>query len=140
MFTTATAIHDYALAGHAILTLTSAKTGKHFTYKVSQAKDDAGEPKNFWFVGLLTGPDNYADYSYIGTINRDLAFSVGAKSKVPADAPSARGFAFFWKFIVADELPKDMTVQHEGSCGRCGRKLTDPVSIETGLGPICRGL
>lgn len=25
-----------------------------------------------------------------------------------------------------------------GHCGRCGRKLTDPVSIEFGIGPVCR--
>lgn len=24
------------------------------------------------------------------------------------------------------------------TCGRCGRKLSDPVSIQTGYGPICR--
>lgn len=31
-------------------------------------------------------------------------------------------------------------VWHEGSCGRCGRKLTVPSSIETGLGPECAEL
>ncbi|WP_373093047.1 DUF6011 domain-containing protein [Zhongshania sp.] len=27
---------------------------------------------------------------------------------------------------------------HAGKCGRCARKLTDPVSISTGFGPHCR--
>lgn len=26
-----------------------------------------------------------------------------------------------------------------GSCSCCGRELTDPVSIEAGIGPICAG-
>lgn len=32
-----------------------------------------------------------------------------------------------------------LQVWHEGRCGRCGRKLTVPSSIETGLGPECAG-
>ena len=27
-----------------------------------------------------------------------------------------------------------------GHCGRCGRTLTDPLSRELGIGPVCRGL
>lgn len=26
---------------------------------------------------------------------------------------------------------------HSGRCSKCGRELTDPVSIENGLGPVC---
>ena len=28
----------------------------------------------------------------------------------------------------------------KGKCGRCGRKLTVPSSIESGLGPHCKGI
>jgi len=31
----------------------------------------------------------------------------------------------------------DIEVWHSGECSRCGRKLTDPTSIEGGLGPVC---
>ena len=37
-------------------------------------------------------------------------------------------------------LPKTVEVWHEGICGRCGRKLTVPESVERGLGPECAGL
>ena len=30
-------------------------------------------------------------------------------------------------------------VHHEGKCGKCGRPLTVPESVKTGLGPICSG-
>jgi hypothetical protein len=33
-------------------------------------------------------------------------------------------------------LPR-CTVHHEGRCGRCGRTLTVPESIESGFGPEC---
>jgi hypothetical protein len=29
-------------------------------------------------------------------------------------------------------------VKHCGYCGKCGRVLTEPESLESGLGPICR--
>lgn len=28
---------------------------------------------------------------------------------------------------------------HEGRCLCCNRKLTDPISIQTGIGPVCAG-
>ena len=34
-------------------------------------------------------------------------------------------------------LPPALEVWHEGRCGRCGRKLTTPQSVETGFGPVC---
>jgi hypothetical protein len=34
-------------------------------------------------------------------------------------------------------VPEGYAVHHEGRCGRCGRPLTVPSSIETGLGPDC---
>ena len=141
MFTTCQAIKEYALAGHATLTLTSEITGTHFTFKISQKKNENGNPRPMWFVGLLVGPDNTSDYSYLGMINMDnegaSTFRVTPGSKISPLALSARGFAFFWKYIAADTMPKDMKVQHEGSCGRCGRKLTVPESIERGIGPEC---
>jgi len=31
-------------------------------------------------------------------------------------------------------------LMHEGRCGRCGRPLTRPESIQSGIGPICATL
>ena len=36
-------------------------------------------------------------------------------------------------------MPLTLTVFHDGKCGRCGRKLTVPESIQSGLGPVCAG-
>jgi hypothetical protein len=36
-------------------------------------------------------------------------------------------------------MPDGVVIWHEGRCGRCGRRLTVPESIESGYGPECIG-
>ena len=61
------------------------------------------------------------------------------KSRVAADSKSVLGFGYLVNDLMADRMPKDMQVQHEGACGRCGHKLTHPDSITRGIGPECAG-
>jgi hypothetical protein len=124
----------FMLAGNAIFTLTSKATGTRFTYKV-RAKD------NVWFVSVLSGPDNWTNYVFLGTIHNDLTFMHGKRSTISMRAPSARAWMWFWgRFRNEGKVPEQCTVHHEGKCGRCGRKLTVPESIELGLGPECAGI
>lgn len=129
----------FALAGNATFTVRSVKTGTRFTYKVSKCAD--AESPDLYFVSLLTGEDNENDFQYLGVIRFGI-FSRTKKSRIGEDAPSARGFAYVWPFIVKDRVdPKhSFEVFHEGRCGRCGRKLTVPESIESGFGPECSTL
>jgi hypothetical protein len=127
----------FALAGDARLTLVSEKTGVRFTYRVTCKRDDKGAINSPHFVALLTGADNNSDYSFLGTIFDNTSYRHGRKSRVSPEAPSAKGFAWAWSFLVRGELPPACEVWHEGRCGKCGRALTDPESIKTGLGPVC---
>jgi hypothetical protein len=139
-FADAAAASAYAMAGHATITLESRRTGKHFTFKINRAKNDDGSPASRWFVGVLSGPDNDSDYSYIGLIETRLngcLFRQTAKAKFKADAPCVRGFAYFWTHVERGHIPSDLIVRHNGHCGRCGRTLTVPSSIEAGIGPEC---
>lgn len=123
----------YTLAGKAIITVRSTSTGNRFTYKVSQADPKPGQAP-VWFVSLLNGADNTSDYVYLGTMFGDT-FRTTRKSAVAADAPSAVAFAWFVRHFEDARVE----VWHEGTCGRCGRKLTVPESITQGLGPECAG-
>jgi len=137
MFTNAQAVHDYAVAGRAVLTLKSEKTGVHFTFKVSQAIDkETGEPQARWFVALLNGPDNTADFQYMGMLD-EAGFRLTKASKFGPDALSVRAFSYFWKHVAQGQMAPQVEVRHEGHCGRCGRTLTVPSSIDTGIGPEC---
>jgi hypothetical protein len=131
MFNDGQKARQFFLAGHAIVTLVSEKTGTRFTYRVNRKENTP------WFVAVLSGPNNTEDYAYLGTIFGDGEFRHGRKSRIGTDAPSARAFNWAWQYLTKGELPPQCEVHHEGMCGRCGRTLTVPESIELGFGPEC---
>lgn len=121
----------YILAGLATFTVQNPQTGVRFTYKVTKTADD----RPFYFVGVLSGPDNNVDYSYLGVVDHGV-FRLTAKSRVSVTAPSVQAFEWLSRHW---EDPR-VEVWHEGRCGHCGRRLTIPESIESGIGPVCEGL
>ena len=121
----------YILAGLATFTIRNPQTGTRFTYKVTKTADE----RPFYFVGCLSGPDNTVDYSYLGVLDHGK-FRLTAKSKAGLDAPSVQAF----QWLTGHWEDARVEVWHEGRCGRCGKKLTVPESIESGIGPVCVGL
>lgn len=129
-FTTSDAIRRYALAGRAVFTLVSKRTGTRFTYRVTRSTDDS--PRHF--VSVLTGPDQY---TYLGTVFEKSRYEHGRKSTIGTDAPSAQAFDWFWNVSLAERQLGAVEVYHAGRCGRCGRELTTVESVTLGLGPVC---
>ena len=140
------AIRKFLLAGRARFTVRSEKTGTRFTYRVKAAPKPEDPMKDqAYFVSVLTGPENETDYEFIGTVFRSVGGGIvyrhSRKSRIGTDAPSARGFYWLSTLLTRDDstvLPS-AEVWHEGICGRCGRTLTVPESIESGFGPECIG-
>jgi hypothetical protein len=127
-------ITKFALAGNATFTVTSRKTGTRFTFKVRQLSETAPH-----FVSLMNGPDNESSYCFLGSIFNGDKYFHGKKSRVTPDAPSAKAFAWLWAHRNDPDLTEKVEIHHEGRCCRCGRKLTVPESIESGIGPECAG-
>jgi hypothetical protein len=143
---------EFIKAGKAIFTVDNGK-GTHYTYKVTR-KEDKG--KVFYFVNLLTGPDNTSNYTYMGmlvddhlwnrqAIQKNLPSRVYCKmtkaSKYNTDSKPVKVFNWAMDVVMKhNELPQGYSILHDGRCARCGRTLTDPESIKTGLGPVCRDL
>ncbi len=168
LLTTWPDVHEFVFAGNATFTLRSLKTGVRFTYKVRVKKEDrmrlaqedelrcyAAEHGNIlefrpsltesdvtYFVNLLRGPDNTADFAYMGVVRKDSArfFWTEKSGKVGRQAPAYKALIWFIDQMNGrrDVLGSLMEVWHEGKCGRCGRKLTVPESIAAGLGPECQ--
>jgi len=138
------AIANFLLAGSAIFTLKSTHSGSRYTYKVSKAKPKKeGEDTSMWFVGLLTGPDNDADYTYLGIICPDrkgdgMHARTTANSKMKPDSPPVKAINWFVRQVTNEGNRLDQVeFYHAGRCGRCGRTLTTPESVASGIGPVC---
>jgi len=102
---------------------------------------------------LLTGPSNESDFTYMGLLRPQginalvvaedaewplVTLQHTAKSAFPAESKPWKAFAYFTRHLLHHgNLPPALEVWHEGRCGRCGRKLTTPQSVETGFGPVC---
>jgi hypothetical protein len=67
---------------------------------------------------------------------KDGQFRLTRSSRATLDAPSVKAFRFFFE---SNRLHPELVVRHEGKCGRCGRTLTVPESIDRGIGPECAG-
>lgn len=136
-------VAPFVLAGRAVFTLRSRRTGARFTYKISKARKERTHDKTCWFVSVLTGPGNESDYSYLGYIRGErftfqFTFQPN-RSNVGATAPSVQAITWFLGRLFAGRDLPDLEVWHEGRCGRCGRTLTVPESISSGFGPECIG-
>jgi hypothetical protein len=136
IFKTAADARRFVRGGNATVTIASKRTGEHRTYRVSRTEDESGRKSPF-FVGVLTGPDNTASYTYAGILAGDGQIVPTKKSKLAADAPAVRGWNYVARHLATDSLPTDADVMHEGRCGCCNRPLTRPDSIERGIGPEC---
>lgn len=130
-------IREFILAGNALFTLKSLKTGKHFTFKVVRktifiAGGWTPVSPPTWTVQVLCGRDNSKDYRHVGII-RDGHFAYNASNSTPA----TKGFNWCWEHL--DRCGERFEFNHAGRCGRCGRLLTTPDSIAAGIGPECQG-
>ena len=144
----------FILAGNSFFTVKS-RTGNRYTFQVMAPKDElpAENPlpgmedireirRNYdsetRFVKVLTGPDNEDNYSYIGILNtRTNLFRLTKKSRMTSDSLPVKAISWLVAKLAAGLMPTTCELWHEGFCGRCGRKLTVPESIQSGYGPEC---
>jgi hypothetical protein len=117
----------FIFAGNSTVTLMNNKTENRFTYRVKKAKDS-----NLFFVSVLGG----GEYSYLGTVSNGI-YRHGKKSNFGAGCQSEKVFSYVLDKLKANSLPECVEIWHEGKCGKCGRPLTVPSSIITGIGPDC---
>lgn len=127
---------EYIHGGKGKITVLSLKSGTHFTYKFF-----TGSRPDYLFVSVLNGPDNQSNYAYMGMVT-DRGLKRTAKSRVGEDAPSFKALDWVLKMCISknENLFEVAQIEHSGICGRCGRELTTPESIERGIGPVCAGL
>jgi hypothetical protein len=131
-------LKQFVLGGKAILTLLNTETGNRRTYSIWRSKNGS------FYVSTRGDAEaikkDHKGWSKVGWIpDTDKPRFVHTRySEVNKTSMAFRGFEWLWRKIVkGDGLPPMMVVYHEGHCGRCGRSLTDPESIDRGFGPEC---
>jgi hypothetical protein len=122
----------FIFAGNSTFTVLNTQTGNRFTYKVKLAKNSK-EDNPIFFVKVLTNPDIY---QFIGSISKNN-YKHSQKSKISVEAQSVKVFQYILVHLIKGDLNSCVEIWHEGRCGKCGRPLTVPQSIEIGIGPDC---
>lgn len=133
---------SFILAGNATFTVTNESTGNRFTYRIRKAGygTTTFKDSDVFYISVLTGSDNTSSYQYLGTYfnGTSKTYVHSGKSKIGISADSNRVLTWFFNhFIKNTSKYPTVKVYHSGKCGKCGKKLTTPESIESGLGPHC---
>jgi len=121
-------IRDFVTAGNATFTVLSKKTGVWITYRIRKSTKGQIEP-----VSVVTTRGAGDGWDFVGRIRGDV-FTPGSMHR---EDVRLRGFQWFHRLMTTKVL-EQAEVWHMGTCGKCGRPLTVPESIATGLGPVCR--
>lgn len=138
--------HRLRSGGFAEVTVRSLNTGQHVTLTFSCKKrgPDGRLLSRATKEGRVGLPD--ADIVYIDDHLREMVGSFNPRTgelriSPEADKPRAwtasKILAWVDGSYEMDEVAETFLATR---CSRCARKLTDPVSVERGLGPECHGL
>lgn len=117
------------LTHNGVMTIQSKRTGEHRTIRCKTERFADGSEHRV--VSLLTGVMNDADYTGFATV-RSGKINVWRKYR--------ESEVLRWLAACAadpDKFRDQAEVLVAGTCRRCGRPLTTPGSIKSGIGPIC---
>lgn len=132
----------YMLAGKSEFTMLSLKTGERFRYKLTkkearEKKADGSSDYIYYLNSFDGGEFKYAGVIFYDGVNNIFKFGKGAKGMLSPTHINIRSLLFVMNKLNNGLDVDTLELYHAGKCGRCGRKLTTPESILTGLGPEC---
>lgn len=108
------------------------ESGEHRTFRIKVASSQsklAGKA----IISYLSGSDNTSDYTGFG-------FVEGTQIKIWRRFSEDSTLADAAKILVGDPTAAQQGyAKVSGNCYICARTLTDPTSIDLGIGPVCRG-
>ena len=126
-------------------TVRNIATGAHRTFRVKTQADDAKFAPGKRVLSVMAGSNNEDDYRGLGFIAADGVRPWKKTAASRANSALVEMFAAIaglWSggrgYITSDKLA-GYEVAQSTTCRCCNRKLTNPESIETGIGPVCAG-
>lgn len=127
---------EFILAGRAIFTVakeagiisrSGSSAAEHYTFRICKGNQ-------IWFADFLSGPDNTRSYLKLCRVSQEGICTIPT-------GPKKTMLTLQWalrKIWNQENPPTGYSILHAGRCGRCGRLLTTPESIEAGIGPECQ--
>lgn len=106
--------------------------GTHRTFRVFTKKATAKFSPGQRIIAMLIGPDNTNDYEQFGFVD-DNGIKIWKRFIGKKQEEYAR---LIWMLATGCEA-KGYELLVSKRCLRCNRVLTDPVSLERGIGPEC---
>ena len=130
----------FLFAGRALFTVSNPK-GEHYTYRVRGRETEwplgSGKKRTSYFLSVKRDGGKWP-YRYIGLVNDNGTIKLTGKSEFGVGTREYDVARWAMTAVCASRtIPAGYSIQHAGKCGKCGRTLTDPVSIERGIGPEC---
>lgn len=139
----------FLFAGRATLVAENANTDEHFTFRVGSAESEwplgSGQKHITYFLnvkapgGKRWPNGSQSPWRYIGILRKE-----DGHIKPTGKSEFTKGDKFYdvaaWTVRAVVEgkmLPAGYAIRHAGKCGKCGRELTDPESLDRGIGPDC---
>lgn len=135
-------------AGHLVASVKSAKTGEHITIKMQCCqKNDSGTGKKWPKVELRKASHVFVSVpragggwdDKVGTFYPRSGKFYTANHADPARVWAAAAVATWVNQGGGPVHEQVSDIFETDQCGRCGKDLTDPVSIQRGIGPECYG-
>ena len=120
-------------------TLHNTERDTHLTFKTRRPKGWTVESPVL--IDLMVGKDNSSDFGFIGSVSPRGFYKASTKSKVEGDVKVVADRTLVWlltKLNHGVDLPEALEIKGASKCCRCSKKLTNPDSIDDGMGPSCR--
>ncbi len=132
---------NFMLAGKCDVTLVSHKTGNKLTYTISKKKSEYSTNDEYlYFISVGHAKSLlYAGFIVYSDIEDKFKFVRGNKGNLNLSDIRVKSILYTLNQLNKENYNLGVDIYHCGRCGKCGRKLTDPVSISIGLGPKCAG-
>jgi hypothetical protein len=138
-------IKNYIYGEHALFTISNLDNTEHHTYKRyrPRRKRKANTSNQRIIYDYLNYDQSYKLLGEIdcrGRLIRTRRNTHNGWYESPSiDSPSFRVLSRCLEWINQNNFLPDGLFWHHNICSECGRILTEPESIQIGIGPICRG-
>jgi hypothetical protein len=112
------------------VTMENPETGNHRTVRIKTQSADSKFAPGERIIGMLSGSDRYTNFGFVKSNGSIILWKKFKDTSFEMIARMIQNRSFF-------ESNKGIVYHDAGCCRRCNRKLTTPISVQSGIGPYC---